>query len=277
MTSTAELQYYGAMAAHYFGIRGNYAIRYGRMPSEAPGTTIYGYAISNAITIAPFLQQTAMQDDLLNTVCHEMRHVWQYQTGFRFDYTVPYWVQPHEVDARAHADACAAAIGKHPVQVSTADAPVSVTDHLTSGVVVAPTQPTVALQPTDIDYNTSTVLVVAVFVMTATAWWVSNSNTDDEEPTQHHPALQAVIDTVTSGKAFQWGVGLVATGFFGFGLYKTYLAVAAGGWFFAVVWSGTHLAYLIFALPFTFLMLARKHDGMAMIATAFILINAVLV
>lgn len=104
----ALLQQFAADAAQYFGVRGTFAIRFGDMPD--PYT--YGYTsprpMGNLVVVNTALDYDHPQ--MAQTVCHEVRHIWQLENGFDMDMSLPYQLRPHEMDARSHQVACTKAI-----------------------------------------------------------------------------------------------------------------------------------------------------------------------
>lgn len=122
-----------------------------------------------------------------------------------------------------------------------------------------------------INLTDTDVLVAAVTVLGAVAWWVSR---DDNQAETTNPAVAATGAFVRSGKAFQWGVAAIAGSCTGLALYKAALAYLIGGWMLMWITAGMSLIYLAFGLPVTLLMLARQHDGAAILGTVFCALNA---
>ncbi|MEB4590121.1 hypothetical protein VSS37_03930 [Candidatus Thiothrix sp. Deng01] len=171
-TADAMLQRLGADAAHHFGV-GRYHLRYGNMPSPDWA----GFAFGNNITIR---QGNGDEYPIAVVVCHEMRHVWQYQTGFRFRPDLPYWDRPEEVDARAHQQQCAAAIvGKGP-NISDVPKHNTAIDRLQQQPPAQPPAGPAPPAPPTADEDID-VLVGAAVVMALTAWWASR---DSKKPGQ---------------------------------------------------------------------------------------------
>ena len=139
----ALLAQYADEAGRYFGVN-HFGARYGTMPSY----DTFGYANRNLIVINPVLAEPEWQRELAETICHETRHVWQYATNFRFDYSLPYWQQPHEIDARSHQKKCADKIMSKGLQQSPVEhprpaLPLPIQDRAPRGPLM-PVQPTVA-------------------------------------------------------------------------------------------------------------------------------------
>lgn len=215
-------------AAIYFGIHpGSFSARFGRMP----GGDVAGLALRNQVIMGRAYINDSQFPAL---VCHEVRHVWQYQAGFRFDFSLPYYQQPHERDAYAKMHACAAAIaGNSPLehnparQESPAPQQSPCSNPVTGGDWQQPEAPQQPAQQTPISTDSDiTVLVLAVAVIGLVAWWVSREGDNAEA----NPAVRAVGNAISSGKAFWWfaiaanAIGLAYVLF----MFSTY--IEALGW-----------------------------------------------
>ena len=47
------------------------------------------------------LNSNQTKEDIIVNMCHELVHVCQCATGMEFDYSLPYFEQPHEIEAYA--------------------------------------------------------------------------------------------------------------------------------------------------------------------------------
>lgn len=47
------------------------------------------------------LNRNQSREELIVNTCHELVHVCQDESGYEFDYTLPYMEQPHEIEAYA--------------------------------------------------------------------------------------------------------------------------------------------------------------------------------
>ena len=167
-----------ADAAGYFGVRlGSYSIRYGQMPAANVG----GQSLGNSIEINRHYYGTP---HFAGFVCHEMCHVWQYQHHWYFDFSLPYYQQPHEIDAYAKMGACARAIeGNAPLESNRlGNAQRDQQPQLSPPPPAATPEPSQVPDTSMTPTNTSgygNAAVFGVLALALTAYWISR-NTREE-------------------------------------------------------------------------------------------------